>query len=140
MSTERNRQLIEKFFVALNNGERDALLSSMADDFAFQGMGRHPDWIRYRWSREAFADAPKSHAALMKKSIFMNVRSTIAEGDRVAVQVDSSTEMKNGKIYDNAYLFIFTIKDDKVKEIQEYCCTYTVADRFGEYLGAPSPA
>src|ERR1700721_75958 len=111
MSTEKNRQLVERFFVALNNGERDALVSSMADDFAFQGMGRHPDWIRYRywiryrWSREAFADAPKSLAALMKKSIFMNVRSTIADGDRVAVQVDSSTEMKNGKTYDNAYFF-----------------------------------
>ena len=90
MSTERNRQLVEKFFVALNNGERDALIASMAEDFAFQGMGRHPDWIRYRWSREAFADAPKSLAALMKKSIFMNVRSTIAEGDRVVAQVDSA--------------------------------------------------
>jgi uncharacterized protein len=139
MSAEKNRLLIERFFAALNSGARDILIANMDVEFAFQGMGRHPDWIRYRWTREAFADAPQSLAALMKKPIFMNVRSTIAEGDRVAVQVDSSTEMKNGKTYDNAYLFIFTIKDDKVKEIQEYCCTYTVADRFGEYLGASSP-
>jgi ketosteroid isomerase-like protein len=135
MSIELNKQLIVTFFAALNSGKKEAILQVLEDDFAFQGMGRHPDWIRYRWDREAFADAPRNLAALMKKPIFMNLRGMIAEGDRIAVQADSSTEMKNGKTYDNAYLFIFTIKNDKVKEVQEYCCTYTVSDRFGEYLG-----
>ena len=42
-------------------------------------------------------------------------------------------EMKNGKIYDNAYHFIFTLREGKIAEVLEYCCTYTVVEVFGEY-------
>jgi ketosteroid isomerase-like protein len=42
--------------------------------------------------------------------------------------------MNTGKIYDNAYHFVFTFRDDKIREVLEYCCTYTVYDVFGEYI------
>jgi ketosteroid isomerase-like protein len=134
MSIDKNKQTIKKYFEVVNRGDKEAILKCLTDDFVFKGMGRHPDWMRYQWGREAFADAPREMSTKMKKPIVMNLRGMIAEGDRVAVQADSYAEMNNGKIYDNAYHFVFTFKDDKIREVLEYCCTYTVFDVFGEYI------
>jgi uncharacterized protein len=134
MSIEKNRQVIAAYFDAVNRGDKDAILTLLADEFVFKGMGRHPDWMRYQWGREAFADAPRDMSAKMKKPIVMNLVGMIAEADQVAVQADSFAEMKSGKIYDNAYHFVFTFKNDKIQEVLEYCCTYTVFDVFGEYI------
>ena len=134
MSTEKNRRTIESYFQAVNRGDKDGILEFLTDDFVFKGMGRHPDWMRYQWGRDAFADAPRDMSTKMKKPITMNLLGMIAEGDQVAVQADSYAEMNNGKVYDNAYHFVFTFRDDKIREVLEYCCTYTVYDVFGQYI------
>jgi len=134
MSTAKNKQIIVQYFEAVNRADKDAILELLTDDFVFKGMGRHPDWMRYQWDREAFADAPRDMSTKMKQPIVMNMRGMIAEGDQVAVQADSYAEMSNGKIYDNAYHFVFTFKNDKIRGVLEYCCTYTVFEVFGEYI------
>jgi ketosteroid isomerase-like protein len=139
MSIEKNKRTIEKYFEAVNRGDKDAILEFLTDDFVFKGMGRHPDWMRYQWGREAFADAPRDMSTNMKKPIVMNLRGMIAEDDRVAVQADSYAEMNNGKLYDNAYHFVFTFENDKIHSVLEYCCTYTVFDVFGEYIDPARP-
>jgi ketosteroid isomerase-like protein len=76
----------------------------------------------------------------MKKPLAFNLRGMIAEGDRVAVQADSYGEMLNGKIYDNAYHFIFAFADGLIREVLEYCCTYTAFTVFGEFIDPPPAA
>jgi ketosteroid isomerase-like protein len=134
MSIEKNKQVIVAYFEAVGRFDKEAILALLADGFVFKGMGRHPDWMRYEWGAEPFADAPRDMSTKMKKPIVMTLRGMIAEGDQVAVQADSYAEMKNGKIYDNAYHFVFTFKGGKIQEVREYCCTYTVFDVFGEYI------
>jgi hypothetical protein len=134
VSTETNKQVLLKYFDAVNRGDKEAILDLLTDDFVFKGMGRHPDWMRYQWGAEAFADAPRDMSKKMKRPIVMNLRGMIAEGDRVAVQADSYAEMNNGKTYDNAYHFVFTFENGRIREVLEYCCTYTVYEVFGEYI------
>jgi ketosteroid isomerase-like protein len=134
MSIEKNKQTIQKYFDAVNRGEKSAILELLTVDFLFKGMGRHPDWMRYQWGADAFADAPRDMSTKMKQPIVMNLLGMIAEGERVAVQADSYGAMNNGKTYDNAYHFIFTFRDGKIAEVLEYCCTYTVYDVFGEFI------
>jgi hypothetical protein len=62
-----------------------------------------------------------------------------SEGEPVAVQAESYCEMNNGKIYDNAYHFVFTLTQGRISEVLEYCCTYTVVDVFGEYYTGNPP-
>jgi len=133
MSIEDNKQVIRRYFDAVNKRDKAEILQLLTEDFVFQGMGRHPDWMRYRWDREAFADAPRDMSTKMKQPITMRLLGMIAEGDRVAVQAESDCQMLNGKIYDNAYHFVFTIRGGRIAEVLEYCCTYTVFDVFGEY-------
>jgi ketosteroid isomerase-like protein len=134
MSIETNKQVILKYFEAVRRFDKAAILELLAEDFVFKGMGRHPDWMRYEWGAEGFADAPREMSTKMSKPIVMTLRGMIAEGDRVAVQADSYAQMRNGKIYDNAYHFVFMFENDKIREVLEYCCTYTVFDVFGEFL------
>jgi uncharacterized protein len=134
MSIDKNKQTIEQYFAAVNRGDKEGILQLLADDFVFKGMGRHPDWMRYQWDREAFADAPRDMSTKMQRPIVMNLLGMIAELDRVAVQAESYAEMNSGKIYDNAYHFVFIFEQDKIREVLEYCCTYTVFDVFGQYI------
>ena len=139
MSTRKNKQTIEKYFEAVNLGNKEAILKFLTEDFVFKGMGRHPDWMRYQWGRDAFADAPRDMSTKMKKPITMNLLGMIAEGDQVAVQADSYAEMNTGKIYDNAYHFVFTLRQGRIAQVLEYCCTYTVVHVFGEYYTGNPP-
>jgi uncharacterized protein len=138
MSAEKNRRTIESYFEAVNRRDKEGILELLTEDFLFKGMGRHPDWMRYQWGRDAFADAPRDMSTKMKKPIAMKLLGMIAEGDQVAVQADSYGEMNNGKTYDNAYHFVFTFQNDKIREVLEYCCTYTVYEVFGDFV-APAP-
>jgi uncharacterized protein len=137
MTIEANKQVIREYFAAANSQDNAAILKLLTQDFVFKGMGRHPDWMRYVWDREPFADAPRDMSTKMKKPLAFNLRGMIAEGDRVAVQADSYGEMLNGKIYDNAYHFVFTFADGKIREVLEYCCTYTAFTVFGEFVDPP---
>jgi ketosteroid isomerase-like protein len=139
MTTEANKQVIRTYFEAVNARDNAAILSLLTQDFVFKGMGRNPDWMRYQWGPEAFADAPRDMSTKMKKPLAFNLRGMIAEGDRVAVQADSYGEMLNGKIYDNAYHFIFAFAGGKIREVLEYCCTYTAFTVFGEFIDPPRP-
>jgi uncharacterized protein len=139
MSAEKNRRTIEIYFEAVNRRDKEGILELLTEDFLFKGMGRHPDWMRYQWGRDAFADAPRDMSTKMKKPIAMKLLGMIAEGDQVAVQADSYGEMNNGKTYDNAYHFVFTFRNDKIREVLEYCCTYTVYEVFGEFVAPTVP-
>jgi hypothetical protein len=42
------------------------------------------------------------------------------EGDRVALETESSTPLKNGTVYNNQYHFLFIFKDGRIAELREY--------------------
>src|SRR3982074_182111 len=126
MSIEQNKQDIVRYFERVNRGDKDAILECLTDDFVFQGMGWHPDWVRYRWDREMFADAPREMSTKMKKPIQLRLLGMIAEGERVAVQAESYCEMNNGKIYDNAYHFVFTLRQGRIAGGLEDFFNYTL--------------
>jgi uncharacterized protein len=46
-----------------------------------------------------------------------------AEGDRVAVEAESHAKMKSGKLYQNKYHFLLTIRDGKIQGVKEYLDT-----------------
>src|SRR3546814_1361371 len=63
----------------------------------------------------------------------MEIVGMIAEDSQVAVEAQTDAELMNGKQYDNAYHFVFVIRDDLISEVREYCCSYLVEDCFGEF-------
>jgi len=111
MTTEANKQLVLQYFDCVNRGDGKGIYALLSEDFLFKSMPRHPEWMKYRWGRDEFSAIPELMAQQMKKPLVMT----------------------NGRTYDNAYHFIFEIRDGKIAEVREYSCSYTAADVFGNF-------
>jgi ketosteroid isomerase-like protein len=132
MSTTDNKALIERYFEAVSGQEESRILEFLSEDFEFQSMLKKPEMFSFTWGREEFAAAPKSMSSQMTGPLKMWIVDMTAEGDKVAVEAESMGEMKTGKIYNNAYHFLYTIRDDKICKVREYSCSYTANDCFGQ--------
>jgi ketosteroid isomerase-like protein len=53
----------------------------------------------------------------------MTVLCAIAEGDRVALEVVSSGDLKNGRLYRQEYHFLMEFRDGKISAVREYLDT-----------------
>ena len=58
----------------------------------------------------------------------MTVVSCIAEADRVAVEVESAGDLKNGRRYRQQYHMLLTFKDGKISSVREYLDTQHAND------------
>lgn len=53
----------------------------------------------------------------------MTVVSSLAEGDRVALEVTSSGDLKNGRRYRQEYHFVMEFRDGRICAVREYLDT-----------------
>jgi len=58
--------------------------------------------------------------SLLAGPIALTIKGTTAEGDRVAVEAESRVNLKNGKLYNNHYHFLFVFRGDKIGQVMEY--------------------
>ena len=58
----------------------------------------------------------------------MTVTSSIAEGDRVALEVTSSGDLKNGRRYRQDYHFLIEFRDGRISAVREYLDTQHAHD------------
>ena len=65
-------------------------------------------------------------AGRLKNGLRMKVKSAIAEGDRVALEIESHGELENGRVYQNEYHTLVTVRDGKIREVREYLDTQHV--------------
>lgn len=134
MSTADNKRTVEAYFAAVNAMDEGKIRSLLADDFAIVSMNRNPPVLRYKWGADQFVAAPRLMSARMKKPLELRLLAMTAEDDKVAVESDSHGEMLDGRVYENSYHFLFTFKGGKIREVKEYCCSYTAWDIFGRFL------
>lgn len=131
MGIEENKQIIRDYFAAINRGDEKAILDLTTEDFLFRTMARAPEWLLPQWQREDFAKVPATMSALMTAPIQLSIVGMIAEGDRVAVEAETDSEMLNGKKYNNRYHFVFELRDGKMRELREYSCSHLAQSCFG---------
>jgi uncharacterized protein len=58
----------------------------------------------------------------------MTVTSVIAEGDRLAVEVQSQGDLKNGRRYRQQYHFAIELRDGRICAVREYLDTQHAYD------------
>jgi len=93
-------------------------------------------WVPGRgiFTKTAFAEIAQMFRALLKDSITMTIHGITAEGDRVAVEAETYGELKNGKIYNNTYHFLFLFRDGKIYHAKEYNDSRHAAEVIGGTL------
>src|ERR1700710_326556 len=118
MSIEKNIQTVKDFFAAIGRGDREALLTLVAEDIEWIIPGK--DW--------PLAGTHRGHAgltALLQKASEKVETSTepseyVAQGDRVLVVGVAKGKIKaTNKTFKDDWVFAVTVRNGKVANIQE---------------------
>lgn len=131
MGVEDNKAVVRSWFDAVNRGDEAAILEMTTEDFNFMTMARAPEWLLYHWNREQFSKVPSTMSTVLTGPIQLQVNDMTAEGNRVAVEAETDSEMLNGRRYNNAYHFVFKLRDGKFTEVREYSCSHLAQTCFG---------
>ncbi len=126
MSTDANRQAALKMIAALSEGRLDESL--LTDDVTWwvPGMGSV--------SKAQFRGMADGFKTMVKGGCPLTVHGVTADGDRVAVEVESHADLVNGKHYNNHYHFLFLFRDGKIYQCKEYNDSKHVADVLGDMM------
>lgn len=125
MSLKRNQKvaIVQEFLIALRESNTSVLKSIMTKDVV---------WIIPQSSPPPFAGRHQGADKIidmLKLSLFkpnsggVEVGEMIIEGDRIVAEVTISGDTIKNRHYKNFYVFIITLRDNKVMEFKEHLDT-----------------
>lgn len=127
MNTELNKQVARRFYERFDANDIDGVLNTMAEDSRFWIAGKAGSNSSIGWhTKPEMARMFKAMTSQMPGGLRMTVDSLIAEGDKVALEVHSHGELTNGRVYENEYHALITVRDGKISEVKEYMDTQHV--------------
>jgi uncharacterized protein len=127
MSIEQNKELATKFLDRFSASDIAGALDTMTEDATWWIAGK-PEQLSAAGvhSKEQIARLFHNMAGQLKNGLKMTVKSLIAEGDKVALEVESYGELQNGRIYNQEYHMLMTVRVGKISEVREYLDTQHV--------------
>lgn len=126
MSIEKNIQTVKDFFAAISRGDRQALLTLVAEDISWIIPGE--DWPLAGTHRghAGLADLLETASKSMETS--KEPREFVAQGDRVlAVGFASGKVKATNKTFEDEWIFAITVRDGRLTDIREYIDTQALA-------------
>jgi ketosteroid isomerase-like protein len=127
MNIQDNKTIVSEFFSRFTTSDIPGALAMMSDDATW--------WIAGKpGSNPVVGSLPKKrierlfHHMLsqLKNGLRMTIKGMIAEGDSVAVEVESYGELTNGRVYNQEYHMLVVVRDGKVSAVREYLDTQHV--------------
>jgi hypothetical protein len=119
--SEQNKQVALKFLEAMGSNDPVGAAETLAPGAMTNTMGTGS--FAGSRSAEAVLGAIESFKALMPSGLRLTIKTVTAEGDRVVVEASGNAETRAGTRYANNYVFVITLKDGKITEINEYFCS-----------------
>jgi ketosteroid isomerase-like protein len=119
--SELNEQIVLKFIGAMGSSDADAAATCLAPD-AFtvaKGFSKFAGVRRY----ETIVGTIKAFRKLVPTGLRPTVHTVTAAGERVVVEFEGNAVTCEGKPYCNQYCMVFTLRDGKIKQVNEYFCT-----------------
>jgi ketosteroid isomerase-like protein len=127
MSIEKNVQVVKDFFAAMGSGDKQRLLSLVAEDIEWIVPGE--DW--------PLAGTHRGHAGLadvLQKAseelemTYPEPPEFVAQGDRVLVVGVATGKIKaTNRAFKDDWVFAITVRNGKVTKIREYIDTQALA-------------
>jgi ketosteroid isomerase-like protein len=129
VSTEHNKATAHRFFELFSASDIDGVLALMTDDATWRIPGKKeltPTAGIY--TKERIGRLFRRMVDNLASGLKMTVLSSIAEGDRVALEVTSSGDLKNGRRYRQEYHFLMEFRDGNISAVREYLDTQHAHD------------
>jgi len=125
MSVEENKKIASEFAARLSANDMAGALDMIADDATWWIAGK-PAQVPGAGvcTKEQVAGLFRRMAEQFPSGLRMTIKSMIAEGEKVAVELESYGELPNGRIYNNEYHMLLTIHGRKISAMREYHDTY----------------
>jgi ketosteroid isomerase-like protein len=127
MAIERNKQIASEFFSRFSANDIEGALDTMADDATWWIAGRPASTpVAGIQSKTRIARIFYRMIEQTTDGLRMTVKGMTAEGDRVALELESYGKLKNGRIYNQEYHTLMVIRDGKISAVREYLDTQHV--------------
>lgn len=123
---ERNKRAARTFFEAMSTSQADAVLDCYADDGKVIISGN--TLISGVLDRTEILNRTNRVLEAFPDGIRFTVKTLTAEGDRVAIEAESSAIHVSGKPFNNKYHFLMRLRDGKIVVLTEYMDTELVTD------------
>lgn len=124
--SEANKKVALDFLAAMDAGDGEAMDRCLTRDAftntqGFAGVSGHR-------SREMMVATASAFKEIVPTGFRPEIKNVVAEGDAVVVEFEGNAVLSNGEPYCNQYVFVFTFKGGKIKQLNEYFCT-VLADK-----------
>jgi uncharacterized protein len=127
MDIERNKAIAHEFYRCFTANDIPGVMATMTKDASFWIAGKATDGaLTGELSKPQIERVFLGMLGRLKAGLNMRVLSCIAEGDKVALEVVSYGELKDGRVYDQQYHVLMRMRDGKIASIREYLDTHHV--------------
>ena len=124
MGVQENKDLVREFFERFAAGDPDGATALLADDVVWRVMGREGGLpVSGEMDRAGIAALIVGVREAIPDGLDLTPTGWTAEGDRVALEMESYGMMASGEVYNNLYHFLITINDGTVASLREYMDT-----------------
>jgi ketosteroid isomerase-like protein len=136
MAADGNKQLLQRVFAEIADGNSRSFVESLADDIRWTIVGT-TKWSRtYDGKKAVLEELLRPLRDRLVDRVKVTAYRFIADGDLVVVEASGEARTKTGRPYNNTYCWIFRLADGRVREVTEYLDTELVA----KALDSPSTA
>ena len=132
MNIQENKQMVLQFCAFFKDAALNDILNALSDNATWWIIGK-PHLFSGAGTKSK-ADMVHIWGNLfghMKDGLEMTVIGMVAEGDKVAAEIRSHADLMDGRVYENQYHMLFTLRQGKIVEVKEYADTLLIAKMFG---------
>ena len=124
VSVEQNKAVAHRLFERFTASDIDGVMALMTDDATWRIPGKKElSPTAGLYTKANIEKLFRRMLAGLTGGLRMTLVSAIAEGDRVAAEVVSSGDLKNGRQYRQEYHFLLEFQDGKIRAVREYLDT-----------------
>ncbi|PEQ13041.1 hypothetical protein B2G71_09460 [Novosphingobium sp. PC22D] len=124
--SESNKQVALDFLAAMDAGDGAAMDRCLTRDAVTNTRGFAG--VSGRRSREMMVATASAFKAIVPTGFRPTMHKIVAEGDTVVLEFEADAVLSSGEPYCNQYVFIFTFRDGRICQLNEYFCT-VLADK-----------
>ncbi|MEM9462759.1 MAG: nuclear transport factor 2 family protein [Myxococcota bacterium] len=124
-SPAHNKQTVRGFFERFAAADAPGALGLLDDAVVWRAMGTEGGLpMSGEMDKQGIGDLIGTVKEAFVEGMRLTPTGWTAEGDRVAVEIESNGTKANGTVYNNRYHFLVTLRDGKITALREYMDTY----------------
>ena len=125
--TDTNKQIVAAFFERFSAGDTSGALELLDDAVVWRAMGREGGLpMSGERDRQAIGALIEDVKAGFPDGMKLTPTGWTADGDRVALEMESYAVKANRTVYNNFYHFLAIVSDGRITAIREYLDTLHV--------------